>query len=136
MQNLSPAFTMIELIFVIVILGILAGVAIPKISATRNDAFISKTAYNIMLGATEIASYATAQGVTDANFKVMSNAMSALENDGAVLSSSQAIITMGGVSACVTIAVSSGVNDENLTISFGSAGGDSRCLSLQSAIDA
>ena len=136
MQNLSPAFTMIELIFVIVILGILAGVAIPKISATRNDAFISKTAYNIMLGVTEIASYATAQGVTDTNFKVMSNAMSALENDGAVLSSSQAIITMGGVSDCVTIAVSSGVNDENLTISFGSAGGDSRCLSLQSAIDA
>ncbi len=36
------AFTMIELIFVIIVLGILAGVAIPKLSATRDDATIAK----------------------------------------------------------------------------------------------
>lgn len=34
-------FTMIELIFVIVILGILAAVAIPRLAATRDDAKIS-----------------------------------------------------------------------------------------------
>lgn len=34
-------FTMIELIFVIVILGILAAVAIPKLAATREDAKIA-----------------------------------------------------------------------------------------------
>lgn len=34
-------FTMIELVFVIVILGILASVAIPKLAATRDDAKIS-----------------------------------------------------------------------------------------------
>ena len=33
---------MIELIFVIVIIGILASVAVPKLAATRNDAEISK----------------------------------------------------------------------------------------------
>jgi len=37
-------FTMIELIFVIVILGILAAVAIPKLAATRNDAKIAAEA--------------------------------------------------------------------------------------------
>jgi len=37
-------FTMIELIFVIVILGILAAVAIPKLAATRNDATASTLA--------------------------------------------------------------------------------------------
>lgn len=40
-------FTMIELIFVIVILGILAAVAIPKLAATRSDAEASKIISNL-----------------------------------------------------------------------------------------
>lgn len=38
----KKAFTMIELVFVIVVLGILAAVAVPKFAATRTDAQISK----------------------------------------------------------------------------------------------
>jgi len=38
----KKAFTMIELIFVIVVIGILAGVAIPRLAATRDDAEITK----------------------------------------------------------------------------------------------
>ncbi|MCW8955116.1 MAG: type II secretion system GspH family protein [Sulfurimonas sp.] len=42
MQKSKNAFTMVELVFVIVILGILAAVAIPRLSATRTDAEITK----------------------------------------------------------------------------------------------
>ena len=42
MKNSKNAFTMIELVFVIVVLGILASVAIPKMAATRDDAQIAK----------------------------------------------------------------------------------------------
>jgi len=36
------AFTMIELVFVIVVIGILSAVAIPKLAATRDDAIIAR----------------------------------------------------------------------------------------------
>jgi general secretion pathway protein G len=38
----NKAFTMIELVFVIVIIGILSGIAVPRLAASREDAFISK----------------------------------------------------------------------------------------------
>lgn len=42
MKKSKYAFTMIEMIFVIVVLGILAAVAVPKMAATRTDAEITK----------------------------------------------------------------------------------------------
>jgi len=55
-------FTMIELIFVIVILGILAAVAIPKLAATRDDAVNSKLCANIRTCVTDAGAYYTATG--------------------------------------------------------------------------
>ncbi len=39
-QTKRNAFTMIELIFVIVVIGILSAVAVPKLAATRDDATV------------------------------------------------------------------------------------------------
>ena len=55
-------FTMIELIFVIVILGILAAVAIPKLAATRDDANIAKGASEVSTLISDVGAYYTAQG--------------------------------------------------------------------------
>ncbi len=60
-------FTMIELVFVIVILGILASVAIPKLAATRDDANIAKATSEISSLVQDLGSYYTAQGSMDKN---------------------------------------------------------------------
>jgi len=55
-------FTMIELVFVIVILGILASVAIPKLAATRDDANIAKASTELSSLVSDIGSYYTSKG--------------------------------------------------------------------------
>ena len=59
---MRKAFTMIELIFVIVILSIIAVVAVPRLAATRDDAEIAKATMNIQTLIADIGSYYTAQG--------------------------------------------------------------------------
>ncbi|MDD3060527.1 MAG: type II secretion system protein [Sulfurimonas sp.] len=60
-------FTMIELIFVIVILGILAAVAIPKLAATRTDANVAKGASNVATLVSDLGAYYTGQGTFNFN---------------------------------------------------------------------
>ena len=59
---MKKAFTMIELIFVIVILGILASVALPKLAATRDDALIASCIADTKTAIDDIISWTTATG--------------------------------------------------------------------------
>ncbi|WP_457608362.1 type II secretion system protein [Nitratifractor sp.] len=53
---------MIELIFVIVIIGILAAVAIPKLAATRDDAKVVKEVQNLATCVSDFGAAYTAEG--------------------------------------------------------------------------
>ena len=65
MNNMRRGFTMIELIFVIVIIGILAAVAIPKLSATRDDAKVSACVQDFSILLKDLNGYYTSQGSFD-----------------------------------------------------------------------
>ncbi|MDY4153845.1 prepilin-type N-terminal cleavage/methylation domain-containing protein [Campylobacter sp.] len=71
---MKKGFTMIELIFVIVILGILASVAIPRLAATREDAEIATTVANLRTLVSEVSSYYVGHGTfTGANWNDVTN---------------------------------------------------------------
>jgi len=135
---MKHAFTMVELIFVIVILGILAAVAIPKLSATRDDALIARMSQNIATAASEIAAYGVANGQTKADLSLMSNAISGLvtRNEATLDQANNAVdIIMGARANCVRLEVIKLGTDENLTIVLGAAG-DSRCDALHTIFEA
>jgi general secretion pathway protein G len=61
-RSSRKAFTMIELIFIIVIIGILAAVAMPRLAATRDDAKVSKCIQDISVLIGDMHSFYTSRG--------------------------------------------------------------------------
>lgn len=134
---MKMAFTMIELVFVILILGILSVVAIPRLNATRDDAKVSSLAQNIMGGAGEIASYAMANGLTLSDLTQMSNGLKSLVQTGDAVNDTEnrkVSVPYGSVSACITIQIVQNGNSDILRIIQGPSG-DAKCDSLQKMID-
>ena len=127
-----------ELIFVIVILGILATVAIPKLIATRNDAHISVLANQIKSASDEITSYVFSQMKVEDNLSKMSNIIEELEAKGIATidtSEKKATIKVGDVNDCIVMQIESGDNEENLTIKANDPGDDVECKGVQNLIN-
>jgi len=132
------AFTMIELIFVILVLGILAVIAIPRLAAVRDDAEISRMSSDIMTGSFECASYVVARGVVDPTMSNMSNAISNVVIAGKATESPRHVsFMMGTIPNCVMLDInqSSDGNVEEIQLNYADDGGDRLCLGLQDVID-
>jgi len=139
MENLRSAFTMVELVFVVAAIAILAALSLPKLAATRDDAKMSRLAQNSMTGAFEIASYATARGETEKNLSLMSNAISLMiEQEEAVQpdpNTPQLDINWKSQPCLILRIENQGANTETLTITADDNNTDDGCKRLQSLID-
>ena len=127
----KKAFTMIELIFVIVILGVLAAVAVPKLAATRNDAIVSAE----VMGASQILKNLGTQWASQENWNdySVSNANSSSKcftfsatNDGNItitpLATASTKCPNGVLAEVISLASSNGIlksNGDARTYQFG-----------------
>lgn len=116
-MKFSPAFTMVELIFVIVILGILAAVALPKLAVTRNDAKATVSFANWKTAVNHIQATAAATG-TVPDLDTFVNASDTLLVTPTTITAQ--VVTAGSTNVC---AVGTVTQDENATLTISDVDG-------------
>jgi len=118
MIKTRKAFTMIELIFVIVIIGILASVAVPRLAATRDDAKIAKTVSNLKTLLYDSFSFYVSQGGNiwkTSKWENVTDTLDSVQGATATLNSPVKLYGEDGV-VCFTITPKTDSNGTVLTV--------------------
>ena len=134
---MKKAFTLIDLIFIIVIIGILSAVAVPRLAATRDDALIAKNSEYIIAIMNEISSYIIANGDSKDNLTEMSSILERLHLQNRVLVNivnKSATVQIGEDQSCITVDLNTSTTTETLSTSFPSSTSDRICKMVQSFI--
>lgn len=124
MQKYRNAFTMIELVFVIIILGILGAVAIPKLVATRDDAAASRVAHDIDVAVKNI----TSNGVTTGR---LANNLIDVVGESTYIAANGSGIDIKGSSSKVCFTISR-ENNTTIRLNYGASIDDAVCLFAKS----
>jgi len=125
-------FTMIELIFVIVILGILAAVAIPKLAATRTDASVAKISQDASTLVGELGSFYTAQGTFKGKDSDDITNISLKTADHDLQNTNTIVLGDENNNTCLTVTFNN-VDDGNVTVSAPANPTGSVCKGVKTA---
>ena len=139
--KMNEAFTMIELIFVIVIIGILAVVSIPKLAATRDDALLSRKVQAIMTSAGEIAAYVVSRGHSEDELAKMSNTLKLMEKQHEANQTSTSpptvVFPWKGINECIVMKIlnEEGGRRKTLVVEANGTVTNEQCDRFRSLID-
>ena len=114
MKKNKKAFTLIELVFIIVIIGILSAVALPKLTATRDDALIAKSVSTLKVLLMDLDTFYMAQGKKGFNlakWRDITDSVDYTEADQLVVDS-QISINSESNQPCFNVAVSKDASNQ------------------------
>jgi len=135
MKQSKKAFTIVELIFVILIIGILSAVAIPRLMATRDDAKIAVSLSEVGRLVSELSIYYTSQGNFSENLKKMTSVKDVNYTTPWNSTTQSAVLTYytpknrSGYEGCFSIYIQN--EDGNMSISNVSGRHENVCSGLQ-----
>ena len=134
---MKKAFTLVELIFILVIVGILGSVAMPRLLATRDDALIAKNSEYIIGIMNEISTYIIVNGESKDNLVEMSSILETLQTQNKIEIdevNKNAKVKIGEDLDCITIDIDSTSTTELLKTVFSISTSDRICKRVQNFI--